>query len=486
MEWPPSFSTITTVGTVLITLQAIFIAIGIVTERRHPSSKLAWVLVLILVPLLGLVLYVLFGRLRPAMRTRARREANIVFAERVLAVGGDGHGLAPIEELPPPLRAVANLTRRTSGAHLSGGNSVDILSSGFSKFAALRAAIEQASEYVHMEYYVIRADRTGQSIRDALADALGRGVQVRLMLDGAGCYHLPDSFLAPLREAGAQLATFLPIRFPFLTERRDFRNHRKLVVIDGREAFLGGMNIGDEYSGYGHDESLPPPWRDTHAHVTGPCVAGLEEVFAEDWFHATRQPFIRPDPAGWESSPGDQVVQVVASGPDRYWPTFQQVAFNVIAAATKRVNITTPYFIPDASILMALQTAALGGVAVRLLVPARPNYPLLGAAQRSYYEELLNAGVRIYEYQPGMIHAKTLVVDDQYSLIGSANLDIRSFRLNYELGLSVIGESCVERLNEDFENDRSHSRRVTRASVRRRGRVRRFGYSAAQLASPLL
>jgi cardiolipin synthase len=435
-----------------------------VTERRHPSSKLAWVLVLILVPLLGLVLYVLFGRLRPAMRTRARREANIVFAERVLAVGGDGHGLAPIEELPPTLRAVANITRRTSGAHLSGGNSVDILSSGFSKFAALRAAIEQAGEYIHMEYYVIRADRTGQSIRDALTDALGRGVQVRVMLDGAGCYHLPDSFLAPLREGGAQVATFLPIRFPFLTERRDFRNHRKLVVIDGREAFLGGMNIGDEYSGYGHEVTSPPPWRDTHAHVTGPCVAGLEEVFAEDWFHATRQPFIRPDPAEWESPPGDQVVQVVASGPDRYWPTLQQVAFNVIA----------------------LQTAALGGVAVRLLVPARPNYPLLGAAQRSYYEELLNAGVRVYEYQPGMIHAKTLVVDDQYSLIGSANLDIRSFRLNYELGLSVIGESCVERLNEDFENDRSHSRRVTRAGVRRRGRLRRFGQSAAQLASPLL
>ena len=486
MEWPPSFSTVTTVGMALITLQAAFIAIGIVTERRHHASKLAWVLVLILVPLLGLALYLLFGRLRPAMRTRARREVNLVFAERLLAAGGDEHGLDPIEELPPTLRAVANITRRTSGAHLSTGNSVDILSSGFSKFTALLAAIEQASAYIHMEYFIFRADSTGRSIRGALDEALHRGVRVRLMLDGAGCFHLPNDFLAPLREAGAQIATFLPIRFPFLTARRDFRNHRKLVVIDGREAFVGGMNIGDEYTGYGASSSSPPPWRDTHAHVTGPCVAGLEEVFAEDWFHATRQPIIRPEPVSWESPPGSHIVQVVASGPDRYWPTFQQVAFSVIAAASKRVNITTPYFGPDASILMALQTAALGGVAVRLLVPGRPNYPLLRAVQRSYYDELVDAGVHIYEYQPGMIHAKTLVADDQYSLIGSANMDIRSFRLNYELGLSVIAESCAERLHEDFENDRAHSRRVTYRSVKRRSRGRRFVYSAAQLASPLL
>jgi cardiolipin synthase len=486
MDWPLSLSTVTTAGTVLVTLQAAFIAVGMVTERRHHSSKLAWMLLLVLVPLLGLPLYLLFGRLRPAMRARARREINEVFEERHLAAGQPVSQLAPIEELAPTLRAVANITSRTSGAALTGGNHVEILSTGFSKFAALRAAIEQAAEYIHMEYYIIRADDTGLSIRDALLGALKRKVRVRVLIDGAGCFHLPDGFLGPLRRGGADVAVFLPIRFPFLTARRDFRNHRKLVVIDGREAFVGGMNIGDEYSGYGHDPSSPPPWRDTHAHVTGPCVTALDEVFAEDWFDATREPIIRPPVQTWAPAAGNDIVQVVASGPDRYWPTFQQVAFHVIAAARRRVSITTPYFIPDASILTALQTAALGGVETRVLVPERPNYPLLRAAQRSYYPELVEAGVGIYEYRPGMMHAKTLVVDDEYVLIGSANMDIRSFRLNYELGLSVISQACAARLEEDFENDLAHSRRVSRERVESRSRMRRFAYSAAQLASPLL
>ncbi|UCG34368.1 MAG: cardiolipin synthase [Phycisphaerales bacterium] len=479
-------STVTTAFGILITLQAIFIAIGIVTERRHQSSKLAWLMILVLVPLLGLLFYMLFGRLRPALRMRARREANEVFEERILAAGERGQGLDPLNSLPPALHAVASITRRTSGAALTEGNSVDILSRGFSKFAALRAAIEQATQYVHMEYYIIRDDNTGRSIRDALIEARSRGVEVRLLIDGAGCFYLPDSWLRPLREAGARVATFLPIRFPFLTSRRDFRNHRKLVVIDGREAFLGGMNIGDEYSGYGDDDSAPTTWRDTHAHVVGPCVAGLDEVFAEDWFYATHDPLLRPDPAHWDTPAGDHIVQVVASGPDRSWPTFQQVAFSVITAAREQVNITTPYFVPDASILMALQTAALSGVAIRILVPGKSNHPLVSAAQRGFYPELLDAGVEIYEYQPGLIHAKTLVADDRYSLIGSANMDMRSFRLNFELGLSVIHESCARRLLDDFGNDLAQSRRFTIEDLQHRGPLRRFAYSAAQLTSPLL
>jgi cardiolipin synthase len=486
MEWAPSLSTVMTAIAILLTAQAVFVAIGVVTERRHQSSKLAWVLVLVLVPLFGLIFYLLFGRLRPALRKRARREANEVFEERILAAGERGHGLRTLNSLPPALRAVASITRRTSGAALTEGNFVNILSSGFSKFAALRAAIEQATQYIHMEYYIIRDDSTGRSVRDALIEARRRGVEVRVLIDGAGCFSLPESFLKPLHEAGARVATFLPIRFPFLTSRRDFRNHRKLVVVDGREAFLGGMNIGDEYSGYGRNESSPRPWRDTHAHVTGPCVAGLEEVFAEDWFHATHDPLLRADPVHWDTPAGDHIVQVVASGPDRPWPTFQQVAFSVITAARKQVNITTPYFIPDASILMALQTAALGGVSVRILVPGKSNHPLVEAAQRGYYPELMDAGVEIYEYQPGLIHAKTMVADDRYSLVGSANMDMRSFRLNFELGLSVIHESCAQRLLDDFGNDLAHSRRFTIEDLRRRGPLRRFAYSAAQLTSPLL
>ncbi len=483
MDRLPSYSTIMTVITVVVTLQAIFVGFGIITERRNPASKLAWLLLLVLLPLAGLFFYLLFGRLRPAMRARAKRVSNEAFEEQILAPQWQTSSIGDGVDLPPPLRAVVNITQRSRGAAVTAGNSVDILSTGFSKFAALRGAIEEARDYIHVEYYIIRDDDTGRMIRTALLEAIERGVTVRLLLDGAGCFYVRDRFFDPLRSAGAQVAIFLPIRFPFLTSRRDFRNHRKLVVIDGREAFLGGMNIGDEYSGQLKDRR---PWRDTHAHVTGPCVAGLDEVFAEDWFHATREPMIRPNPFDWDVLPGEQIVQVVASGPDRYWRTLQQVAFQVIAGAQRRVSITTPYFIPDVSILTALQTAALSGVNVRILVPARPNFPLLRAAQRSYYEELLASGVQIFEYLPGMIHAKTLEVDGEYTLIGSANMDIRSFRLNFELGLSVIAKSTAARIYEDFQNDLTYARECTAEDVRQRSRSARIGYSLAQMTSPLL
>jgi cardiolipin synthase len=326
-------------------------------------------------------------------------------------------------------------------------------------------------------------------------------VRVRVLVDGVGSSALGRSFLRPMREAGVMFARFNPVTFARIRSRVDFRNHRKIVVCDGTVGFTGGVNISDDYlpavegprpalerlrEAQKEKKGHAGPWRDTHVRVTGDAVRWLQLTFLDDWYYATGYAARDKEYFPAQARAGEHLVQIVASGPDRDVEPIQKMYFAAIATARERVLVTTPYFVPDDAILTALTTSAMRGVDVRVLVPRRSDSLVVTAAARSYYDTLLAAGVRIYEYQPTMIHAKTVVVDDFFAAVGTANMDNRSFRLNFEVTAILYGEAHAATLATQFEEDLGASKEVTLASrqhVRLRWRVAEAG---ARIFSPLL
>lgn len=491
----------------------------VVLRRKEPSSTAAWILALVFLPVVGATLFLLFGRERVRLPVQWKREAD-----RDLALRRKRLSAAPIAS-PPPERlgvsSVWDLARdgasarglfRVSGALAGvtpvGGNRVDLLIDGDATYEAIGSAIDGARSHVYAEYYLVRRGQTADWLRDRLCAAARRGVEVRLLMDGYGSFWLGHAWLRPLREAGAKVAFFLPARLLFF-QPMNLRNHRKIVVVDGETAFTGGINVGDEYRGRGG------PWRDTHLAIRGPAARQLAEVFVHDWHFATREhidahhaphPALAEAPDGGpmtRSAPehelsegvgrsGDRTaatVAIVPSGPDLAGPAreaIHRVFFSAITLARSRVWITTPYFIPDRSIVVALQCAAARGVDVRLLFPSRSNHRVVFQAGRSFYEELLEAGVSIHEYGPGMIHAKTMVIDGQVALVGSANMDLRSFRLNFEVHAVVRDGATAARLEACFEADLAASPRIELEAFRRRPAALRVVEGAARLLSPLM
>jgi cardiolipin synthase len=311
-----------------------------------------------------------------------------------------------------------------------------------------------------------------------------QGVEVRVLLDWIGAYSVRARFLAPLLEAGAKVAWFNPVSLTRLRTRyTNFRTHRKILICDGRIGFTGGINVSEEQTS---EFAGSRAWRDTHIRIEGSAVRALQRVFIEDWHFATGELLNGPRYLRPARARGDEMVQIVASGPDGEGYAIHKLFFAAIASAHERVFITTPYFVPDDPILSALVTAAMRGVDVRVIVPAASDSRLVDLAARSYFPELLAAGVRLFEYLPRFIHAKTLVIDRHVAIVGSANLDNRSFRLNFEVCAAVYGTSFVARLAAAFEDDLHECREVRTKQIRRGSLVQRFGESVARLFSPLL
>jgi cardiolipin synthase len=350
-------------------------------------------------------------------------------------------------------------------------------------------AIEEARYHVHVEFYIVQPDETGRRLRETLVRRAREGVEVRVLCDALGSVHLPGDFWRPLVEAGGEAAFFRPVgrvlRRLHRRDRVDFRNHRKLVIADGRVGFTGGINVGREYLG------LDPTmgyWRDTHVGITGPAVLSLQAAFAEDWVTATGRLLdderYFPDPAGHDDGP--YRVQIIDSGPDRSWSPIAHVFTQAYALARERIWVTSPYFIPTPAVENGLIGAALRGVDVRLLLPLRPDHPVAMAAASSYFPPLLEAGVRIFRYRRGFVHAKTLVVDDWVSAVGSANLDLRSFHLNFELNALVYGREFAVALAAQFLRDLEQAQETGLAHERSLGTVARVLRAGARLLSPLL
>ncbi len=457
-------------------------------ERRQPTATLAWFLALIFLPVLGVLLYLVFGIPRRMRRARHPEITRLVAAAFARCDTDPGCGLDRFPaELSPAVESMIRLGEASSSTKATAGNALQVLVDAEATYAAMAEAIDAAEHHLHILFYIIQPDSAGESLRARLVERARAGVEVRVLTDAVGSHRLPADFWQPLIEAGGAAATFSPLHLPWLLRHRDrfdFRNHRKILVADGTVGFTGGLNIGREYLG------LNPalgPWRDTHLRIEGPAVLSLQRIFAEDWAVATGRildhPGYYPEP---HASSGSAIVQIVDSGPDRGWSPIQSLYVHALALARQRAWLTNPYFVPSSSLSEALCSAALRGVDVRLLLPERSDAPLVTLASRSYFPQLLEAGVHIHLYERGFIHAKTLVIDTWAGTVGSANLDIRSFHLNYEINAFVYDRAFSEELAEVFLRDLEHAHRVDPDLELKLGYLPRLAQSTARLLSPLL
>lgn len=458
----------------------------ILRHRRDPRGMLAWILTLLFLPFVGLLLFLLIGEMpvRRKVRKRLKRRRLIepALSARSAEVARE-HAAQEDQVFEPDQRALVRLATQLGDSVATRGNAVEIYHDAERVFLAMSLAIEAARSHVHLEYYIFQEDETGMALRDLLVRKARQGVEVRLLLDAVGSWRMRRSFVRSMQEAGVRVAFFLPWR---PTQRRlnlNCRNHRKLVVIDGEVGFTGSQNIGDEYLGrkrkYG-------PWRDTHMRLRGPAVAQLQEVFVEDWHFAAGEDLA--DSAYFDAArpAGMQTVQIVPSGPDRRPNVLHQLLLAAVGDADRSVSLLTPYFVPDHAMVLALESAAYRGVPVRLLIPARSDHRFVLWAGRSYYEELLESGVEIYEYDEGMLHAKVVVIDGRWAMVGSANMDVRSFRTNFELTTLLYDAGLSRELQADFDQLRSASRRVTAGDVSAWSYGQTLAAGVARLATPLL
>lgn len=457
------------------------LSVWIVMQKRAPVSTMSWILSLALLPYLGFFVYYFLGPQRLAKQRLKRLRS------RVMAQAPADMALLreAAEDAPPALHQLATLGLAACGLPVSSARSVQLLSGGAATFDAIFAAIRAAQDHVHLEYYIFEPDRIGTALRDLLIERARAGVQVRLLIDALGAKRVGRRFLASLREAGGQVMFFHDTRIGRrLRPVTNYRTHRKIVVCDGVVGFTGGVNITDEED----RRTRPDAYHDVHLRIEGSAVRWLQTTFLEDWVYATGEPLHGIGTLMARLMPpvdaGPVAVQIVTSGPDTPPEAIHRMHVEAIHAATERAWLTTPYFVPSEPALMALTNAALRGVDVRVLVPRRSDSLVVSAAARSYYDELLAAGVKVWEYKARMLHSKTLVVDEHCAMIGTANFDNRSFLLNFEVMAVVYGPALAGPLTAQFETDLQSASPVR--TNRHRSFWLRLGESVARLFSPLL
>lgn len=461
-----------------------------VTRHLGVTSTLAWIFFILFLPGFGALAYFLLAS--PHIRRTRRRRRLAGEAVRAAIRRSLGREPLPpeVDHSSPLARSVLFLGTRLTGLPPSGGNRVELLLENEHAFLSKAEAVRGATRSVWAEYYIVEDDATGRGFLADLAERARAGCDVRLLYDAVGSSDLPEEGLEALLAAGGKAEAFLPLNPLRRRWSAHLRNHRKLLVVDERIGFTGGMNVGDEYArgsaiaGGSTKGGRNRPWRDAHLRLEGPAVFDLATVFAEDWTFASGErlvPSSIPLPAE-----GGSVVAVIPSGPDQAANANAHTYFAAVSGALERCWLTTPYFVPDEPTLRALCNAAFRGIDVRVLVPAESDVPLARAAGRFVYPQLLRSGVRIFEYQPAVLHAKTVVVDGAWALVGSANFDFRSFSLNFELGALVFDRDFAARLEERFVADLAESREVTPAEVENRGFGERARLGLARLLAPLL
>jgi cardiolipin synthase A/B len=451
-------------------------------ERRSPAATLAWILALAFMPLVGIPVYLFVGP-----RRLERKRLRMALARRAHSWLLDAWERTTAAELTASGQLM-RLATRLDASPPETARSVSLLADGDACYDALVEAIRASRHHVHAEYYIFAPDRAGARIRDALAERARAGVQVRLLVDAAGSSRLGRGFLGPLLAAGGKVARFNRVLFGRV--RRpvpNFRTHRKILVCDGAVGFAGGMNVSDDHSRAARGDAA---WRDVHVRIEGAAVHGLQLAFFEDWGFATGSEEATPSPERLRhffpaAERGEHVVQIVTSGPDQPGRAIANIYFAAIAGARERVWVTTPYFVPPDPLLAALSSAALRGVDVRLVLPRATDSFVVDAAGSTFHDELAAAGVRIHLHGPPMIHAKTCVVDRDLAIVGSANLDNRSFRLNFEVVVAVYGGPTADELARIFEDECARSlEKKGRESERPLGR-RLLSSAARLLASQL-
>jgi cardiolipin synthase len=459
---------------------AIILATWVILQKREPAATLAWVFSLVFLPYIGFFVFYFFGP-RKVRRSESKRRGSYEAIRKAYAPAD-----AQVDaESPHDLSVqLTRMIHAATGMPLSTCDSVKLLVNGSPKYSALVADIEAAKHHVHLEYYIYAGDRTGTQIRDALVRALARGVQVRLLIDGAGSLGLKEEFLKPLREAGAEISVFHPILrgVPRLRPLLNFRSHRKIAVIDGRVGFTGGINVTDD-----ENDKLNPDsyFRDLHTRVEGQAVTWMQRIFLEDWHYASGctptglEKLFPPMPAG------TCAVQMIPSGPDNAFEPIHRACLGAIHVADRRVWLSTPYFVPTTATLYAHTSAAMRGLDTRVMIPKKSDSHLVDLAARSYFQPLLKAGVRVFEYQPRMLHTKALLIDEAFAILGSANFDNRSFTTNFEMSMAVHESHIARELEAVWHEDQADSIEISKNRPRA-SFPRRLGEAVARLGAPLL
>lgn len=468
----------------IIVIANIFFSFSLIfIERKDPSTTWAWLMIMIVLPGLGFIIYLLLGQNFSRARlfkekkefdTIKRRELSKDFTSKEHEhIGGEQY------------LDLIRMNYTHSGAKCTYNNEVDVYYNGVDKFAQLIKDLKNAKKFIHIQYYIIRPDRLGKKIMSILEEKAAEGVEVRFLVDSMGSYKVTRRSLRNFTKNGGKFEIFFPGVFPHVNTRINYRNHRKMVVIDGEYGYIGGFNVGDEYINENKHIGF---WRDTHIRIRGEAVNDLTNRFLLDWCYASGEE-IEDFSKFYPKNPirdGDIAIQIVTSGPDHNEEYIKNAYMKMINNAKKYVYLETPYFVPDSPMLEALKLSALSGVDVRLIIPGKPDHIFMKWAASAYIGDLLNAGAKVYLYQNGFIHAKTIVADGKVCTIGTANMDMRSYSLNFEVNAFIYDDRVANNLETQFFKDIEDCKVMTKEEYDKRSITLRIRESIIRLISPIL
>lgn len=480
-------------------LAGIVLSINIILENRDPTKTMAWLLIFIVLPGVGLIIYCFLGRnIRKRKLFHTQKLASDIKENNLFKNMESIEELVELEQISIKnnkllddrnyeeiKKKVVSLLLNTGKFPFTSNNDVKIFIDGNEKFESLLKDIENAKEHIHLEYFIIKNSDIGIKIKDLLIKKAKSGVKVKILYDDVGCWRFwfHRKFFNDMKKVGIQISAFLPATFPFIGGKLNYRNHRKIVIIDGHIGYTGGINIGDEYMGKNKKFGY---WRDTHIRIEGSSVYMLQMVFLIDWYYTTKKAEFEPKYFPKLEHKGNSMIQVVATGPDSDWEAIHYAYFSAICNAKERVYIETPYFIPDEGLLRALKSAALSGVDVRIIFPSIADHKIVHQASYSYFDDILKSGGKVYLYNKGFIHSKLIIIDDKIASTGSANMDLRSFMLNFEINAFIYDKDIINKISDDFFEDLKNSKEVDLEVFQNRPFIKKWAESVARLFSPIL
>lgn len=458
----------------------------IIHDKRDPVKALSWIIVISLLPIVGFIFYVVFGRNHRKQKIFSRKELrdleqlDILSRQQIYEINNPA--LLHKSEISDN-RDIITLLLNSNKALLTVHNRVQVLNNGTETFAEIKAALWAARSSIHLEYYIIEDDPLGREVADILIAKVQEGVEVRIIYDDVGSWGLGKKYIGRLRKAGVEVKCFMQVVFPWLTSHVNYRNHRKILVIDGKIGFTGGINIAQRYL----TGTRLGPWRDTHLRIEGEAVGMLQVVFIADWFFVSKQFLSNYTKYLPKSHVAEEtMMQIATSGPDSDWASIMQAFFAAITHAQHHIYISSPYFLPNEAILTAIKVASLSGIDVRIMIPSRSDSKIVYWASRSYIGELIDANVQVYLYRNGFNHSKLIMIDGQFSSVGTANMDVRSFEDNFEVSAILYDRTITQELEQEFLHDLERSRLVTREYWESRPTLHNFYEALSRLFSPLL
>lgn len=454
-------------------------------ERRDPTRALIWIVVIVIIPFIGLLLFMFFGQSYRKRKIFNLKELRNLKQLSLLSSWqmNNLENYSDEREVQENIDIV-KLLLNNSNTPITLNNELVLLNNGSETFPAIFEALRSATHHIHIEYYILDDGELGNELLEILQEKAKQGVEIRVMFDDVGSWSLSKRYIRKLKASGIEVASFMPVVFPWLTSKANYRNHRKIVVVDGKIGFTGGLNFADRY----RDGLSWGVWRDTHLKAEGEIVHMLQATFITDWYSATKKTLNKtanffPETKKFEKT---TACQLALSGPDSDYAAIMQAFFAAMAKAKYYIHISTPYFMPNESVLTALKVAALSGIDVRIMIPAYSDTRIAHWASRSYFTELLEAKVKLYLYEKGLNHSKIMVIDGNFSSVGSANMDTRSFEDNFEVTAMIYNREFAAEIEEKFLEDLNHCKPLTLEGWENRKQKDNFKEAAARLFAPLL